>query len=102
MQALIQTSTPDTATGEIQKGYEIFNKRGVEMPDPMRLMSASPGYFSIMLQRNIYYANHPNLSFSLLAHIRYLHPADWITASAGYSIKRCWLKWGCQKKTLQP
>jgi len=71
MQALIQTSTPDTATGEIQKGYEIFNKRGVDMPDPMRLMSASPGYFGIMLQRNIYYSNHPNLSFSLLAHIRY-------------------------------
>ncbi len=71
MIALIQTTGPNDAKGDIRNGYEIFKKRGVDMPDPLKLMTASPGYFSIMLQRNLYYSNHPNLSFALLAHIRY-------------------------------
>lgn len=71
MTFLIQTQGPETPETDILKGYEIFRKRGVDMPDPLKLMTASPGYFSIMLQRNLYYANHPNLSFALLAHIRY-------------------------------
>lgn len=71
MKSLIQTATPETARGDIQKGFDLFARRGVDMPDPLRLMTASPGYFSIMLNRNIYYATHPNLSGSLLAHIRY-------------------------------
>ena len=71
MTALIQTPDPESATGEVQKGYDTSKKRGIKMPDPLRLISASPGYFSIMMKRNNYYSNHPRLSFSLLAHIRY-------------------------------
>lgn len=71
MKALIQTASPETGQGEIQKGYDFFKNRGVDMPHPMELMTASPGYFSIMFNRNLYYSNHPNLSFPLLAHIRY-------------------------------
>lgn len=71
MKALIQTATPETAQGDVKKGYEIFKKRGLAMPDPMQLMTASPDYFSIILQRSLYYSNHPRLSLSLLAHIRF-------------------------------
>lgn len=71
MKALIQTSSLENASGDIQKGYDFFKNRGVDMPQPMELMTASPGYFSIMFNRALYFSNHPALSFSLLAHIRY-------------------------------
>jgi hypothetical protein len=69
--ALINTVSPDKAEGDIQKGYALFLDRGVEVPAPLQLLSASPEMFKIMIQRNIYYSKHPNLSFALLAHIRY-------------------------------
>lgn len=71
MKALIKTAAPETAEGDIKKGFELFKKRGIDMPDPLALITASPGYFSIMLQRNLYFSGHPTLSPSLLAHIRY-------------------------------
>ena len=71
MNALIRTQNKETARGDVQKAYQIFEDRGVDMPDPLKLISASPGYFSIMLSRNNYYSSHPNLGMSLLAHIRY-------------------------------
>lgn len=69
--SLIQTMAPDKATGSVKDGYKIFNARGVDIPHPLRLMSASPEYFRLMMLRNQYYMNHPHLSFPLLAHIRY-------------------------------
>ncbi len=68
---LIQTVSPEDAEGNVKKGYDLFKERGVEIPAPLRLISASPEYFKLMIQRNQYYMNHPNLSFPLLAHIRY-------------------------------
>jgi len=69
--SLIETVPPEEAEGDIKKGYDLFTERGVEVPKPLRMLSASPEIFKIMIQRNEYYSNHPNLSFSLLAHIRY-------------------------------
>lgn len=69
--ALIKTILPENAKGDIKKGYDLFTKKGGGVPHPFRLFSASPELFNLMVQRNQYYSNHPNLSFSLLAHIRY-------------------------------
>jgi len=71
MAPLIQTAVPETAEGDVKKGFELFEKRGIDMPVPLLLTTASPGYFSIMLKRNIYFSTHPTLSPALLAHIRY-------------------------------
>ncbi len=68
---LIKTVLPEKAQGDIKKGYDLFLDRGVKVPDPFRLLSASTGIFNIMVERNQYYSSHPNLSYSLLAHIRY-------------------------------
>jgi len=68
---LIQTVPPEEANGDIKKGYDLWTERGVEVPTPIRMLSASPDIFKLMIQRNQYYSNHPNLSFSLLSHIRY-------------------------------
>lgn len=69
---LISTVPPDKAHGEIQRGYEVFTKRGVAVPLPLQLLSVSPELFKIMIQRNQYYANHPHLGFTLLTHIRFM------------------------------
>lgn len=71
MAPLIKTAIAQTAEGDIKKGFQLFEKRGIDMPDPLLLTTASPGYFSIMLKRNIYFSTHPSLSPGLLAHIRY-------------------------------
>lgn len=39
---------------------------------PIELLSCSPALYSLQFQRMRYFAKHPNLSFSLLTHIRYL------------------------------
>ena len=68
---LIRTMAPEKADGDIKNGYDLFINKGIHVPKPFRLLSASPGLFNLMVQRNRYYANHPKLSFTLLAHIRY-------------------------------
>lgn len=69
--SLIATVRPEDAEGDIKKGYDLFTQRGVDVPRPFRLLSASPRLFDLMVRRNQYYTNHSHLSFSLLAHIRY-------------------------------
>ncbi len=68
---LINTVAPENAKGEIKKGYDLFLERGIKVPNPFRLLSASPKMFDMLVTRNKYFSNHPNLSFELLAHIRY-------------------------------
>ncbi len=70
--ALIKTVEPDKAEGDVKEGYSFFLEKGVEVPAPLQLTSASPGLLKVVLQRSHYYMNHPNLSFPLLAHIRYM------------------------------
>ncbi|MFH1980683.1 MAG: hypothetical protein ABIL58_02445 [Pseudomonadota bacterium] len=70
--ALIQTVKPENANGVIKQGYDLFMKNIGIIPKPMEMMSASPALFELQLKRIGYFSTHPNLSFSLLAHIRYL------------------------------
>jgi len=70
--ALIQTVKPENADGVIKQGYDLFMKNIGIIPKPMEMMSASPALFELQLKRIGYFSTHPSLSFSLLAHIRYL------------------------------
>lgn len=70
--ALINTVPPEQAEGIIKEGYDMFMKRVGIIPRPLEMMSASPGLFELQLRRIEYFSKHPKLSFSLLAHIRYL------------------------------
>jgi hypothetical protein len=70
--ALIQTVPPDKAEGAVKEGYDMFMKNVGIIPKPMEMMSASPALFDLALRRIQYLSTHPRLSFSLLAHIRYL------------------------------
>ncbi|MCP4022128.1 MAG: hypothetical protein GY729_09825 [Desulfobacteraceae bacterium] len=70
--ALINTVSPENAEGIIKEGYDMFIQNVGMIPKPMEMMSASPALFEQGIQRIHYFSKHPNLSFGLLAHIRYL------------------------------
>jgi hypothetical protein len=70
--SLINTVAFDDAEGPIKAAYEMFIENIGVIPKPMQMMSASPALFELQLKRIQYLSQHPNLSFSLLAHIRYL------------------------------
>jgi hypothetical protein len=70
--ALINTVSPENAEGSIKEAYEMFIKNIGIIPKPMEMMSVSPALFDLQFQRIRYFSKHPKLSFSLLAHIRYL------------------------------
>jgi hypothetical protein len=70
--ALLNTVSPGNATGIVKEGYDMFLDKAGSVPKPMEMISVSPGLFEISLRRLRYLMSHPNLSFSLLAHIRYL------------------------------
>jgi uncharacterized protein YciW len=70
--ALINTVQPTDAEGIIQEGYEFFMNRIGTIPRPLEMLSVSPTLFELQLRRIQYLSKHPTLSFSLLAHIRYL------------------------------
>ncbi len=70
--ALINTVQPADAEGIIQEGYDFFINRIGTIPRPLEMLSVSPTLFELQLRRIQYLSNHPKLSFSLLAHIRYL------------------------------
>jgi hypothetical protein len=70
--ALISMVTPEKAEGSIKEAYQMFMKNIGIIPKPMEMMSVSPALFDLQFQRIRYFSKHPILSFSLLAHIRYL------------------------------
>ncbi|MGV1097840.1 carboxymuconolactone decarboxylase family protein [Thiovibrio sp. JS02] len=70
--AHISTVPRDQAEGIIREGYEMFLQRVGAIPKPLEMLSVSPRLFELQLRRIQYLAQHPRLSFSLLAHIRYL------------------------------
>ncbi len=77
--ALITTVAPENAEGIVKEGYEMFMKNVGAIPQPMQLLSVSPTLFELQLKRIKYFGKHPKLSFTLLAHIRYLaaHTLDY-------------------------
>ncbi len=70
--ALINTVQPAKATGTVHEGYEFFLNRVGTIPKPLEMLSVSPTLFELQFRRVQYLSQHPTLSFSLLAHIRYL------------------------------
>ena len=76
---LINTVQPADAEGIIDEGYEFFMKRIGTIPRPLEMLSVSPTLFELQFRRIQYLSKHPTLSFSLLAHIRYLvaHTLDY-------------------------
>ncbi len=68
----IKTTSIEEAQGAVKAGYDMFIKNIGIIPKPMEMMSASPALFESQLKRIEYFSNHPNLSFPLLAHIRFL------------------------------
>ncbi|MDJ0783875.1 MAG: hypothetical protein QNJ22_18025 [Desulfosarcinaceae bacterium] len=73
---LITTVPPEQAEGTIKEAYEMFQQNIGLIPKPMEMMSASPALFELQLRRVQYLAQHPKLSYALLAHIRYLVARD--------------------------
>lgn len=75
----IDTVSPDQAEGIVKQGYEIFQTNFGTIPTPLKMLSVSPELFELQLNRNRYFATGSNLSFSLLAHIRYMaaHQLDY-------------------------
>lgn len=70
--ARIKTVLPEQAQGIVQKSYDMYLKHFGVIPKPIEMLSVSPELLDIQLKRNRYFATGSNLSFSLLAHIRYL------------------------------
>ena len=73
---LIDPVPPEKAEGVIKEAYEMFLANIGVIPKPLEMMSASPALFELQFRRIMYLSQHPRLSFSLLAHIRYLSAHD--------------------------
>lgn len=69
---LIQTVSPERATGDVAAIYEQIKKRFGFVPAVMQMRSASPALLRPMLEVQSYYMEHPTLSGPLLACIRML------------------------------
>ena len=72
---LLNYVSPDMAASPIDEIYNLFPK-DIGPPQPLQLMSASPGFLACQFEFIKYYTNHPKLSFSLLAAIRYMAAND--------------------------
>jgi uncharacterized peroxidase-related enzyme len=69
---LIQTVTPEAATGEVSTIYEQVKARFGFIPTVIQMRSASPTLLRLMMEGQAYYMEHPTLSAPLLACIRML------------------------------
>jgi uncharacterized peroxidase-related enzyme len=69
---LIQTVSPETATGDVAAIYEQVEGRFGFIPAVMQMRSTSPVLLRLMLEGQAYYMEHPTLSGPLLACIRML------------------------------
>lgn len=56
----------------VRNAYAFFNQNIGEVPKPLQLLSVSPGLFNLQNNSIKYFGSHENLSFPLLACIRYL------------------------------
>ena len=69
---LLKTVKPEEATGKAKEAYSIFENMGAPVALPMQMMSISPFFVEAQGNGLKYFISHPNLKFSLLAHIRML------------------------------
>ena len=68
---LLNHVKPEDATGKVAEAYSVFPK-GVPVPAPLTLMSASPDLAHAQSNIIRYYMGHEKLDTGLLAMIRYL------------------------------
>lgn len=68
---LLATQTPDNATDSVAEVYAHFAGR-MDVPAPLRLLSASPELLRLQFAQILYFMRHPKLSFPVLAAIRFL------------------------------
>lgn len=69
---LIQTITPDKASGKVADVYQDIAKIFGRVPNALQLFSASPALLHQQWDSMGYYLRHPTLSFPLLAAVRML------------------------------
>ena len=70
--ALINPVPLEKAEGAVKEAYDMFMENIGTIPKPLEMMSVSPVLFELQYRKIQYLSRHPTLSFSLLAHIRYL------------------------------
>jgi len=68
---ILEYQTPEKATGDVAEKYDFFVKKGSPVPEPLQMMSASPGMQDIFFNQIKYFSSHPAFSFPLLAAIRF-------------------------------
>jgi len=69
---LIETVTPEKASGPVADAYRDISKVFGRVPNAMQMFSASPALLSQQWGHMGYYLKHPALSFPLLAAVRML------------------------------
>lgn len=74
--AMIQTVSPQQASGAVAAVYEQITQAIGQVPNGMQLFSASPSLLEQQWESLGYYMQHPSLSFPLLATIRLLCSAE--------------------------
>ena len=67
---LIQTISPEEATGEVAKLYKVIEAMGRTVGNNAQLLSISPELLRQQMDFIKFYMNHPTLSMPLLAAIR--------------------------------
>ncbi|MBW1789109.1 MAG: hypothetical protein JRK53_21260 [Deltaproteobacteria bacterium] len=68
---LLDIVKPEDATGKVAEAYSVFPK-GIPVPDPLILMSASPDLAHLQSRIIHHYMTHDKLDIGLLAMIRFL------------------------------
>ncbi|MCP4105237.1 MAG: hypothetical protein GY749_06835 [Desulfobacteraceae bacterium] len=68
---LLNHIKPEEATGKVAEIYGAFPKE-IGVPKPLQMMSASPELLERQFESIKYFTSHKNLSFPLLASIRYI------------------------------
>jgi hypothetical protein len=72
----LKTVKPEEATGKVAEAYSVFPK-GIPVPAPLVLMSASPDLLHLQSQIVRHYMTHTKLDMGFLAIIRYLAASEY-------------------------
>lgn len=87
---MLNYQTPEQATGSVAEIYSIFHQKRSPVPAPLQLMSTSPGLLEVFFNQIRYFMQHQNLSFPLLAAIRFL-VAQEVCFEHCTTLNRLWL-----------
>lgn len=68
---LLKTTDPSQLTGKAAELFAMFPPQ-ISPPEPLKLMTASPGMVGVQAEAVAYFRAHPDLDFPMLAAIRLL------------------------------